>query len=187
MLLAGKSEVRHSFSLNRGYFFSYCCCQVLKRLDTFSFDKQNGGVSVGRCFHFSNQSFFFFIFFFFRLQTPQHQFQLIPFNSNIVSQQNLNELWYNCVCTSDQNLICSPTPCFHHPPLLPHHLHPLPSHLLLCLRPQPQPPHPQSGPGHSPLDLMVTTEFSITFVYERLLWKVLVTFSCSDESVQPGN
>lgn len=74
-----------------------CSCQVLKRLDTFSFDKQNRGVSVGRCFHFSNQSFFFFIFFFFCLQTPQHQFQLIPFDSNIVSQQNPNELWYNFV------------------------------------------------------------------------------------------
>lgn len=97
MLLAGKSEVIHSFSLNHEYYF-YFCCQFLKRLGTFSFDKQNSGVSIGWCLHFSNQSFFF-IFFFFCLQIPQNQLQLIPFNSYIMS--HLNELWSNWKCFSD--------------------------------------------------------------------------------------
>ncbi len=36
---------------------------------TFSFDEQDGGVSVGGSFHLSDQRFFLFIFFFFRLDT----------------------------------------------------------------------------------------------------------------------
>lgn len=83
MLLAGKSEATHSFSATRE---DANLPPGPQRLGTFSFDKQNSGVGVGRRLHFSEQSFFLFVFFFFRLQTPQHQLQLIPFNSSTASR-----------------------------------------------------------------------------------------------------
>ena len=46
---------------------------------TFSFDEQDGGVSVGGSFHLPDQRLFLFVFFFFRLQTRTHNFN---FNKN---------------------------------------------------------------------------------------------------------
>lgn len=82
MLLAGKSGATHSFSLNPEHRFY---CGLLKTRGTFSFDEQDGGVSVRRRLHLSNQSFLLFLFFFFRLQTHNHPLQPRSFKSYITS------------------------------------------------------------------------------------------------------
>lgn len=68
---------RGSLDRNKNVSSQQCCIQnkinqswsVPEGRVTFSFDEQDGGVSVGGRFHLADQRFFFFIFFFFRLHT----------------------------------------------------------------------------------------------------------------------
>lgn len=67
MLLAGKSGGKHGDQSLQTRKINVIAGSALTV--TFSFDKQDGGVSVGGRLHLSNQSFFLFLFLFFRLQT----------------------------------------------------------------------------------------------------------------------
>lgn len=71
MLLAGKSAERERTWISAESGRAANRSQQRNTV-TFSFDEEDGGVSVGGSLHLSNQRFLLFIFFFFRLHTHTH-------------------------------------------------------------------------------------------------------------------
>lgn len=103
MLLAGKSKERNTHSSAQTRLKLVVDDRLSERTrggPTFSFDEQDGGVSVGGGLHLSNQRFFFFIFFFFRLDTHT-QFKIVRWFGSAVGVISLNT-----VCSQVCVLIC---------------------------------------------------------------------------------
>lgn len=78
MLLAGKSREKCA-DQNKNLHKVTCSINIHISAEepsrvTFSFDKQDGGVGVGRRLHLSNQSFLLIVLLFFCLQTHTNHF-----------------------------------------------------------------------------------------------------------------